>query len=345
MELKKKYILKGFFINFAFSFLIIFFIFFINGLFQLIDLIIKGTFSIFSLLKFFILTVIISLQYVIPLSILSASISLFSTLSSDRELNIFAFSGIPHYHLFKPLIYFSIIFTLFLFYFNFFLIPEMKFEKRNIAYKIKVRNPLSLIIEKEVIKEIPDTTIYVEKIYRNFNLKNISITKKEGDLTIFLKAERGKVIYNQQSNQLIFLLENGNILNYARNTVNTINFKKYEFIINLPQNFQLPSLQPKISEINFFDLIKIKNIESSIEFHKRIIFSITPLIFLVLGYCAGSKLKHKNRVLYIGLGGLISIIFFELLIIGELFVRKFEKSIFIYLPVIVFILVIKRFWK
>jgi hypothetical protein len=69
------------------------------------------------------------------------------------------------------------------------------------------------------------------------------------------------------------------------------------------------------------------------------------LIFLILGYCTGCKLKHKNRVLYIGFGGLISIIFFELLIIGELIVRKFEKSIFIYLPVIVFILVIKRSWK
>jgi hypothetical protein len=56
----------------------------------------------------------------------------------------------------------------------------MKFEKRNIAYKIKVRNPLSLIIEKEVIKEIPDTTIYVEKIYRNFILKISQLQKKKG---------------------------------------------------------------------------------------------------------------------------------------------------------------------
>jgi len=297
------------------------------------------------LLKFFILTIIISFQYVIPLTILSTSLSLFSTLASDRELNIFAFSGIPYNSLIKPLIYFSIIFTLFLLYFNFFLAPKMKFEKRNIAYKIKVRNPLSLIIEKEIIKEIPDTTIYVEKIYKNLNLKNISITKKEGNLTIFLKAEKGKIAYNQQNNQIVFLLENGNILTSIDNTINTINFKNYMFTINLPQNFQWPTIQPKISEISIVELIKIRDIESSIELHKRVIFSITSLIFLILGYCIGCNLKHKNRILYIGLGGLISIIFFELLIIGELIARKFENSIFIYLPFVVFMIVIKRMWK
>jgi lipopolysaccharide export LptBFGC system permease protein LptF len=221
----------------------------------------------------------------------------------------------------------------------------MKFEKRNIMDKIKLKNPLFLITEKEVIREIPDTTIYIEKIYRDFNFKNISITKKEDSLTIFLKAEKGKVIYNPQNNQLIFLLENGDILNYTKNAVNTINFKKYEFLINLPQNFQLPSIRPKISEMGFSKLIKIKNIESSIELHKRIIFSITPLIFLILGYCIGINLKQKNKVLYIGLGGLISIIFFELLIVGELIVRRFEKSVFLYFPVIVFVLIIKRIWK
>lgn len=345
MKFRVKYIFKEFGINFIFSFLIILFIFALNGIFQLIDLIIKGSFSFYPLFKFFIFTILVSFQYIIPLSFLCSSMSCFSTLSSDRELNIFAFSGIPFSSLVNPLIIFSIIFTLFLLYFNLFILPTMKYQKRNIVYQLKVKNPLSIIIEKEIIREIPDITIYVEKIYKNLNFKNISIAKRERDSTIFLKAEKGKIFYNKKENKLVFILENGNILNYTSTSINTIDFKNYQFYIDLPKNFQTKKIEPKINEMDLIELKKIKDIDSSIELHKRLIFSITPLIFLLFGSCIGNNLKQKNKIIYIGIGGFIGIIFFELLILGEIIVRRYQIPYFIYFPVIIFAIGIKKLWK
>ncbi len=205
-----------------------------------------------------------------------------------------------------------------------------------------MKNPVSLIIEKNIVKEIPDTTIYVEKVYRNYNFKNVSITRKEGDLTIFLKAEKGRVFYNEKENKLIFLLENGNILTSSGTSISAIDFKNYEFTINLSQDFKIKKLEPKITELNARELKKIKNIDSSVEFHKKVVLSITILIFLILGFSIGVNLKQKNKILFMGIGGFIGIIFYEFLIIGEIIARKFGNPVFIYLPVSISVIGIKK---
>lgn len=223
--------------------------------------------------------------------------------------------------------------------------PEIKYQKRKIAYELKLKNPLSFFIEKEVIKDFPDITIYVEKIYRNFNLKNISITKREGDSVIYLKAEKGKIFYNKEKNQIFFILENGNLLTGKGDVINTLDFKNYIFSIQLPMGFKGTEIPRKIQEMDLIGLKRTKGIDSSIEFHKRWVFSITPLIFLLLGSGIGFNLKQKNRIMYIGIGGFIGIIFYEFLILGEIIVRKTGYSFFIYLPVLVFLLLVRKYWK
>lgn len=346
VALKTRYIFKEFIINFLFSFLIFLFIFFLQTFFRLIDVIIKGSFSMDYAFKFFSLNIAMSFYYIIPLTFLSSGISLFSTLQTDREITIFSFSGISYLKLFKPVLLFSIIFTFFLYYFNFFLLPSLRFERRNILARMKIKNPLSILVEKEIIKEFPGITIYIEKIYRNFNLKNISITKKQQNTTLFLKAEQGKVFYDRKNNQLVFLLENGNLLTLSFNSVTTLKFNTYKFIVSLPAAFVSNiKIVPKISELKLSELKNLKTLDSSLEIHKRYIFTITPLLFLFLGSGIGIKIKQKNKILYIGIGGLISILFFELLTIGEILARKFDFPFGIYFPVVILILTTKRLWK
>ncbi|MCS7181223.1 MAG: LptF/LptG family permease, partial [bacterium] len=316
MKFKTKYLFKEFFINFSFSFLILTIIFTLKNFFQLFEFIVKGSLSILPIIKYFIFTIISLMQYIIPLSILVSSISVFSTFYSDKELNIFAFSGIPYTSLIKPFIIFTIIFTIFLLYFNFFILPDIRFSERRIIHQLKIKNPLSIIIEKEIIREIPGITIYVEKVFKNFNLKNISITKREDNSTFFLKAEKGKLLYKSDENKLVFILENGNFLSYTENSISSVDFKEYEFFIQLTDEFKKTDIKREINELKIGELRKIKNTESLIEFHERILYSITPLVLFLLGTSIGMNLKQKNKMLYIGVGGFISILFFEILILG-----------------------------
>lgn len=346
VNLKTKYIFKEFMVNFLFSFLIFLFIFSLQSFFRLVDIIIKGNFSINYAFKFFFLNIAMSFQNIIPLTFLCSGISLFSTLSSDREITIFSFSGIPFSNLLKPVLIFSIIFTFFLYYFNLFILPSLRFERRNILSKMKIKNPLSILVEKELIKELPGITIYIEEIGRNFKLKTISITKKEKDMTIFLKAELGKAFYDKYNNQLVFLLENGNILTLSSSSISTVEFKTYRFSVVLPENFNLNvKITRKIPELKVSELKNMKNLDSLLELHKRYIFTIIPIIFLLLGSIVGINVKQKNRFLYIGMGGLISISFFEFLTAGEIFARKFNSPLGIYFPILILLLIIKRMWK
>ncbi|MFN4227750.1 MAG: LptF/LptG family permease [Candidatus Ratteibacteria bacterium] len=345
MKSKTKYIFKGFLTNFFFSFFILLLIFTLKSFFQIFDLIVKGSFSFLPLLKFFIYTILTSLEYIIPLAILVSSMSFFSTLYSDRELHIFAFSGISNFTLIKPLMIFSIIFTLFLFYFNLFILPYVRFANKSIIHQLKIRNPLSIIIEKEIIKDIPNVTIYIEKVFRNFNLKNISITKRQENSTIFLKAEKGNVFYKPEENKLVFILKKGTLLNYTENSINSVDFEEYVFNIYLTEDFRKVKIEPEVPEFNFIQLKKDKSIESMIELHERFVYAITPLVLLFLGCGIGMHLKQKNKILYLGIGGFISIIFFELLITGQIMVRKFSVLYPMYLPILFCILLTKKFWK
>ncbi|MCM8809700.1 MAG: LptF/LptG family permease, partial [Candidatus Omnitrophica bacterium] len=111
------------------------------------------------------------------------------------------------------------------------------------------------------------------------------------------------------------------------------------------EDFKKTKVAPEIPEFNFIQLKKNKSIEAMIELHERFVYAITPLFLLFLGCGIGMNLKHKNKILYIGIGGFISIIFFELLMVGQIMVRKFSVPYPIYLPVFFCVLLTRKFWK
>lgn len=342
MKIKTRYIISQFGIHFIFSFLIFFFIFTLNSFFQLIDILIKGSFHFFNILKFFLLTDLIFLQYIIPLSFFSSGLSLFSTITVDREIYVFEFSGISKFILIKKCLFFVVLSILFLYPFNFYLIPNWKFRQRNLKSELKLKNPLTLIIEKEIVKEIPGITIYVEKVGRDFSFQNISITKKEKEITFFLKAEKGKAKFYPDENKIIFKLQNGHILTSFRDNVSSIEFKEYFLPVVLPEGFKRKKLEPRISELSLNELVKFNKIDSQVEIHKRFTYTLSPLFLFILGAGIGIKLKQKSKVIIVGSGGLVSVGFFELLTLGEIIARKFGIPYTVYTPLIIFAIIGKR---
>ncbi len=321
--------------NFIISFFIFTFIFLVNGIFKTLQVIIKGA-PILTILKIFYFFFLSSLPYILPLTILSASTSIFSRLTYDREIHIFSFSGINPLALMKSLIFFSFFCSIFLVYYNLYLFPSVKYIGRKAIYNLKVKKPLSIFHPKTVINDFPNFSIYIEDLSSDMKFKNLSIIQKQRETTLFIKAKKGKIKYIPEKNSIIFIMEDGFLISQQLGKITKLDFSEYKFNLNLPESFSVKNPGKKISELTFSELRKKKGLRYKIEINKKIMFGITPLIFIFLGGGIGLKLKSKSRILNIGVAGAISLLFFSIMIVGEIISNKLNFAGFVYLPAVIF---------
>lgn len=340
MKIKTRYITREFSINFLFAVAITTFIFSLDALFQIIEVLVKGTFFPMIVLCVFFLTLFSSFLYIIPLSLFYAASSLFSRLTVDREMVIFSSSGINPYRLIVKLLIFASAGSIFLFLFNFFFLPEMNHKKNEMVHRLRFKNPLSLLQEKNITSDIPGITIYIGKIDRNYRIRNISITYKEMDKTQFLKAETGTVEYYSKANEMIFNLQKGFLIVYDTiHTVSKLDFATYRLVLPLPDSFRLQyQKKPKVSEMRLVELLSSTGIREKIEIHKRMVFSVVPIVFVLIGTVLGIKIKQESRLLHIGIGGGIALSFLQLIVLGEVLTYKTGVPAFMWLPVFTFLL-------
>ncbi|RKY32312.1 MAG: hypothetical protein DRP67_01075 [Candidatus Omnitrophota bacterium] len=349
MKIKSSYILKEYSINFLFALFIFIFIFSLEGLFRIVELLIQGSLSFISILKLFSISIIVMLPYIIPLVFLYSSMSLFTRLSSDREITIFSISGINPFSLFKIILLISLSGCLLLYYFNFYLSPKSKFERRNLIYNLKFKNPLNLLKEGVVLKDIPGATIYIRKIEKNL-LKDIAITYSSDDgMVNFIKAKEGKAKYSWRKNCIFFFLKDGHLITYIPGEVKNLvklEFKTYRFSLPLSENYKVRNLKKKITEKTLPEL-KSSGMEFDeiVEINKRSLFASLPFLFSLFGFVIGVKIKQKGKILHIGLGAIISIFFYEMLTVGEILAVKTKFGGFIWFPFFVFLIITWIFWK
>jgi lipopolysaccharide export LptBFGC system permease protein LptF len=341
IKIKTRYISREFFLNFLFAIGITIFIFSLDAVFQIIEVLVKGTFYPTVVFYLFLLTLLSSFLYIVPLAFLYASSSLFSRLTLERETLIFASSGINPYQLMRILIVFAVIGSIILMFFNFFLIPEMSYKRREMVYRLQFKNPLSLLHAKQTITDIPGVTIYIEDLSPSYKMKNASITYQDMDKTHFLKAESGTVKYYYDTNQLVFSLQDGFLLIYdSVQTISKLDFSSYNLVLPLPLKFGAQNtIKPKVSEMRTTDLLASKKIQEKIEVQKRAVFSVIPVIFILIGTSIGIRLRQESRLLHIGIGGSIALLFLQMVIFGELLSYKTEMSVFVWLPVIILLTV------
>ncbi len=348
-RIKNIYILKEYTINFIFALFIFILIFSLEGFFRIIELLIQKSLSLLSIFKLFFISITVMVPYILPLVFLYSTTSLFTRLSSDREIIIFLTSGISPSTLLKRLLFIPLAGCLILYYFNFYLSPQSKFHRRTLIYQLRFQNPLNLLKEGVSVKEIPGTTVYIGKIEKKF-LRDIVITYCANDGRVnFIKAKEGRAEYSREKNCIVFFLKEGTLTTYipgeTKNLVK-LQFHTYKFLLPLPQNYRGEKIKKKITEKTLPELKSSEmQFEEIMEINKRGLFTFTPLLFLLFGFVIGTKIKQKSKILHIGIGAITSIFFYETLVMGQFLAVKAGLSGFIWLPAIVFLSISGIFWR
>lgn len=213
MKILDKYILKTFFSSFASVFVILFFIFILQGIWLFIADLAGKDLDFGLILKFILFYMPTMIPLVLPLSILLASIMTFGDLSENYEFAAMKSAGVSLLRILKRLTIFITILSIAAFIFANNVIPFAQYKFTNFRRNIAQVKPAMAIAEGQ-FSEIGLYTIKVDKKSGENGkfLKGITIHKRAsfgtGNLAV-IKAENGELISSENSNNLQLILNNG----------------------------------------------------------------------------------------------------------------------------------------
>ena len=284
MKILDRYLLKTFLSTFATVFVILFFIFILQTVWLFIAELAGKDLDFILIMKFLTFSMPRIVPLVLPLSILLASIMTFGSLSENYEFAAMKSAGISLQRAMKSLIVFIVLLSFVAFWFANNVIPYAEYKFVNFRRNIAQVKPAMAIAEGQ-FSDVGAYNIKVEKKSgENGNLLDGITIHKKGQLgsgsNTVIKAKKGELISNEDSNILKLILHDGN---YYEDIIP----KKFEERKNLP--FAKSEFKQYVINI---DLSKLNNADMDEE---KITNTNTMLTVGELNYTIDSLHKNYNK--------------------------------------------------
>ncbi len=173
----------------------------------------------------------------VPMGVLFSTLMSFGNLSANYEITIIKASGGGLMKMMLPVIFFGILLTGFLFWFNDNVLPETNHQAKVLLNDITRKKPTFSIEAGQFSTQLEGCTILARSIDSiSGMLKGVTIyDNTRGNKTNVISADTGTIEFSPDYTKLIMLLYSGEIHQIMPLTVrdyNRINFKKYKFITN-----------------------------------------------------------------------------------------------------------------
>ena len=178
MRLLYRYFLKELIPPFIFSLLIITFILFVNFLLRAIDRFLGKGLDILTILEYLFLNLAWILALSVPMAVLLSTLMTFGRLSEDNEINAMKSSGIGFLTIMRAPIFFGIMITTILIYFNNFILPEMNFKARLLSGDIYRKRPDMSIDPGVFLDNLPNYSMIIGGKSKNGKMKDVRIFSK-----------------------------------------------------------------------------------------------------------------------------------------------------------------------
>ncbi|KOY52597.1 LptF/LptG family permease [Polaribacter dokdonensis] len=248
MKILDKYILKSFLVPFIATFLIVLFVLVMQALWQAFENIAGKGISVIFILKFLYYTTLMIIPQALPIGVLLSSIMALGNLGENYEFAAAKSAGVSLQRLVRPIGILAIALSglNFLFLNNVF--PYANQKQRNLYLNIKKKKPALALVPGSFNADIPGYQIKFDEKYGEEEnlLKKVLIydlTSNRGNQKV-ITAESGKIVTEEGSRYMTFILYNGNYyeehVKTARTTLkrkkmaaSSATFKEYEFNIDI----------------------------------------------------------------------------------------------------------------
>ena len=295
MKILRNYILRECVLPFLLSLGVLTGVFLLGNLIRLANMVINKGVSLGLVGKVFLYYVPFFLTYTLPISSLVAVILTFSRFSADNEILALRASGIHLRSLLAPVLSIAFILSLFALILNTRLVPYAYQKQRELLKEMGTKNPTALLEAGTFITDFKDQTIFIYRIEGN-KLYNIRIYQPQpnGKMTRTITAKEGEFTQVPGESKIKLKLVNGTTDEPDLNDPN--NFYKLKFntffrtldmtagskekVDKKPKGMSLKEVREAIHELG------IRGIDTTplvIEFHRKLSWSFSVLIFIMIG--------------------------------------------------------------
>lgn len=307
MKTLRNYLLKEFISPFVLSLLVLTFVMLMGNMVKLVDMVINKGVSITLVFKLFALYIPYLSAYTIPIAFLVAILFTFARLGSDNELLAIRTSGINLWNLIAPFVAVGIILSLLLFLLSDRIVSRTHFASKKVLTEVGIKNPAAALEAGTFINSFERYIIFIYDIKGN-KLTNVRIYEpQEGKPTRTIVAKKGEFISLLKEKKIKLKLINGtsdeidprNPENYFK-----LQFKTFFMTLNLAGQNRKIDIKPKHLTIKELASkakdLSAQGIEAhplTTEIHKRMAFSLSPLIFALLASPIALTLgrHHKKK--------------------------------------------------
>jgi lipopolysaccharide export system permease protein len=230
----ERYILKNYVGPFLFSMSVITFVFIMDFILNYIDLFLGKGVAFTIVLQTFVLSLGHMFALIIPMAVLPATLMTFGNLASENEITAMKASGISLYRMILPGAVAATLLTVFLIFYNNYVLPESNHKLLNLLIDIQRKKPTVELKENQFIDDLQGYTIYFQdKDDRTGEITDVQIFKHtdKRSLPTTIVAERGRLKFLSAQNVLRVDLYNGEIhelpVSSDRGTYRRTRFKEY----------------------------------------------------------------------------------------------------------------------
>ena len=243
------------------------FILLMDQLFRLIDLFVRKGLPLWTVTQVLIYSLPMIFAYTAPMAILVAVVMTFGRLAQDNEILALKVSGHTFFSIVKTPLLITILFMLFLMFFNNYILPESNHRMRNLMLDVSRKRPAIRLPEGVFSNDFPGYSVYIgHKDESRSQLYDVTIYDLRNG--IMITAPKGELKDYEQDNIVQFILYNGELHQLAEDSkYQRTNFSRQT--INMAVNTDMIRKERSYrndDELNFFALrTRIKEIKAEVE--------------------------------------------------------------------------------
>jgi lipopolysaccharide export system permease protein len=294
MRILRNYILTECLVPFTISISVLTSVFLLGYLPQLANKVLNKGVSIAAISKVFLYYIPILLGYTLPIACLVTVILTFGRLSAENEILAMRASGVYLRKLLTPLFVVGVLLSLFVHILNDKIIPSAYEAQTHILQETGAQNPAALLEPGSFINAFDKYVVFIYRIENN-HLYGVRIYQPQANKTTrTIIAQEGEFVKVPGQDKLMLKLMNGTSdepdlknpenfykLNFQNSFITMDLSKKQAKGDKKPKAMTLKELQQKAEELK---KIAIDPSPLITEYHRRLAWSLTPLLFILLGF-------------------------------------------------------------
>lgn len=307
LRLIDRYVLKEMSGPFLVGLVVYSFLFLIQLLFQMANLVIQEGLSAGTMALMFLLSLPGLLAYTLPIALLLGTIIAFGRLSSDSEIIALRASGVPSGKLVRPPLLFGGAVVAVLLCFNFWLVPACRSTADRLqSDATQAMNLVRLLRPGVFFDRIPGVLLYAGKVDPSSGRYGqvFVFQRSSGPIDSLTLAESGRTVRSDDGRTLQFLLEDGETVKFDRKNpgkVDTSTFQVQALTIETGSLAQ-GGMQKGLAELGTLALLGRMDLPARssdpelarrelaayrFELHRRVAASLAALFFALIGMSLG----------------------------------------------------------